>query len=304
MSETSYDTLIVGGGPAGLSAALVLGRSTRRTLLCDSGAYRNEASGKMHCFLGADGIDPAHLRSTAREQLTRYPSITYRCVRVIELHQKQQKFEAHLADGTTIRARTVLLATGVRDEVPTIEGIDAFWGRSVHVCPYCDGWECRDGPVAVYGKGVKGVGLALMLRLWNKNLTLCTDGPAELDAEHACKLEQQGIAVKEAPILRLSGEEGQLREIHFKDQTCIAAAALFFNTGQHQRSNLFRSLGCRFDERGCIFCDSNGLTSVPNVYVAGDASRDVQLAIVAAAEGAMAAVAINKALLQADGLLL
>ena len=303
MPTGSYDTLIIGGGPAGLSAALVLGRSTRRVLLCDSGSYRNGYSSEMHCFLGSDGVDPARLRDTAREQLRRYPSITYVGAEVMDVSGGEGTFKAILSNGTELTTRTVLMATGVQDELPNIAGIREFWGRSIHVCPYCDGWECRDVPVAVYGKGTKGAGLALMLSLWNNNLTLCTDGPAELTDEQRSRLNESKIAVKEARIRGLTGENGDLRAVQFADETQISAAAMFFNTGQHQRSHLFKTLGCGFDEEGCIDRDEYGLTSVPNVYVAGDASRDVQLAIVAAAEGATAAVAINKALLRAGGLL-
>ena len=141
MPTGSYDTLIIGGGPAGLSAALVLGRSTRRVLLCDSGSYRNGYSSEMHCFLGSDGVDPARLRDTAREQLRRYPSITYVGAEVMDVSGGDGTFKAILSNGTELTTRTVLMATGVQDELPNIAGIREFWGRSIHVCPYCDGWE-------------------------------------------------------------------------------------------------------------------------------------------------------------------
>lgn len=299
-----YDTVILGGGPAGLSAALVLGRSCRSVLVVDSGRYRNAASTEMHCFLGADGVDPAGFKTNARNQLRAYPSVIYQKDEATTLAAEGNGFLVTLSKGGTALARTVLMATGVVDEVPDLPNIQRFWGKSVHICPYCDGWECRNGTVSVYGRGEKGAGLALMLRQWTPNLFLCTDGPAGFQPNTPQMLEEHGIKVVESPIANLTGtEDGKLESIHFADGTILATCALFFNTGQHQRSPLFKQVGCETDHKGGIQCDENGLTSVRNVYVAGDASRDVQLAIVAAAEGAKAAVAINKTLMVEDGLL-
>jgi thioredoxin reductase len=281
----------------------VLGRSRRNVLVVDSGRYRNAASKEMHCFLGADGVNPADFKALARTQLQAYPSVTYLKAEATDITANGNRFTATLSTGTTATARTILMATGVVDEVPNVKGIQAFWGKTVHVCPYCDGWECRDTPITVYGKGEKGAGLALMLRQWSPTITLCTDGPAGFHPGTPEALAEHTIKVLETPISHLSGTGHQLETIHFTDGTTLATCSLFFNTGQHQRSPLFKQLGCDVDSKGGILCDENGLTSIRNVYVAGDASRDVQLAIVAAAEGAKAAVAINKALMVEDGLL-
>jgi thioredoxin reductase len=297
-----YDALIVGGGPAALSAALVLGRCTRRVMLMDSGRYRNAASREMHCFLGFDGIDPAELRALGRRQLAPYETVEWRRGEVAEARIEAPGFHARLADGT-VRARTLLLATGVVDDLPKLEGLDRFYGVTAHVCPYCDGWECRDLPVAVYGKGERGARLAMMLRLWTPDLTVLTDGPAEFPPDMPEKLIQCAIKVVEKPVARLSGEGDRLAGVEFADGSAIEARQMFFNVGEHLRSPLFAQLGCTLDSGGGVFCDENGLTSVPGVYVAGDASRDVQLAIVAAAEGAKAAEAINRQLLAEDGML-
>lgn len=298
-----YDTIILGGGPAGLSAALVLGRRRRHALLVDSARYRNAASDEMHCFLGADGVNPNDFKALARQQLEPYPTITYLKAEATALQADGNTFTATLSTGKDATARTLLMATGVVDEVPNVPGITQFWGKSVHVCPYCDGWECRDGALTVYGKGEKGAGLARMLRHWSPTITLCTDGPAGFHPGTAQTLQRHGIRVIETPIAKLTGTGTQLEHIHFTDDTMLATCSLFFNTGQHQRSPLFKQLGCDVDSKGGLLCDENGLTSCRGVYVAGDASRDVQLAIVAAAEGAKAAVAINKSLMVEDGLL-
>lgn len=294
-----YDVIVIGGGPAGLSAALVLGRCVRRALVCDSGRYRNERSQAMHCYLGLDGIRPADLLATARKQLESYDTVTLTPTRIASLSRVGKMFAARTEAGETHLARMLLVATGVVDELPKIEGILDFFGTSVHVCPYCDGWECRDAPVAVFGPGDKGAGLALMLRQWTDDLVVCTHG-AEVSDEERAMLAKRGILLREVPIVRLEGAGGCLESVVFADGTKLARKALFFNTGQHPRSTLLESLGCRYGEKG-VECDENGETSIPGVYVAGDVSRDVQLVTIAAAEGARSAIAINRALLKADG---
>ena len=295
-----YDTIIIGGGPAGLSAALVLGRCMRRVLVCDSGRYRNERSQALHCYMGHDGILPSNLLDRARRQLKAYEAVSMERTTVSGITQEEDGFLVRFDPGKTARARTLLIATGVVDELPEIEGMGELFGRSIHVCPYCDGWEHRNAAVAVYGRAEKGTNLALLLRQWTNDLVLCTHGVA-LSDDHREKLERRGIAVEVASIERLEGVDKCLRSIHFAGGRRLPRQALFFNTDQHPRSPLLERLGCRFDESGGVACDESGQTSVRGVFVAGDVSRDVQLAIIAAAEGARAALAINKSLLKADG---
>jgi len=299
----TYDVVVLGGGPAGLSAALVLGRSVRSTLVCDTGRYRNERSDALHCFIGHDGVSPLDLLGRTRAQMARYSAITRVEARAETLDRPGDDFAVCFADRAPARARAVLVATGVVDEIPPVPGIEEFWGRSVHVCPYCDGWEHRDAPVAVYGRGSKGAGLALLLRQWTSDLVLCTDGPADLEPDGLEALARRGISVRESRLSGLQGDGGRLRTIHFSDGTSLERTALFFSTGQHPRSPLLERAGCAFRENGGVVCDPEGRTSIPGIYVAGDVSRDVQLAIVAAAEGARAALAINKDLLHRDGFL-
>ena len=219
---------------------------------------------------------------------------------MIEVSGEAEGFVVRCEGGAVYEARRILFATGVVDEMPPLAGIDDLFGRSVHVCPYCDGWEHRDAPIAVFGKGAKGAGLALMLRQWTDDLVLCTHGPPGLSRDEAALLEKRGIRVQPAPISRLEGDNGCLRAIHFENGDCLVRQALFFNTDQHPRSTLLESLGCAFDEKGVTF-DNDGRTSVRGVYVAGDASRDVQLVVIATAEGARTALVINRELLVADG---
>lgn len=305
MDERHWDVIIVGVGPAGLSAALTLGRCRRRVLVCDAGRYRNRFSQHMHAFLTRDGASPAEFLQVAHDQLRPYESVTLVQAEVTHARRSGTGFEIVIEGGERHRARKLLLATGVVDHVPRIEGIEALYGRSVHHCPYCDAWEWRDEPLAVYGRGdAKGAGLALMLLQWSADVVLLTDGPAELSGEQRERLNAREIAVREEPIVRLEGSAGGLlRRIVFAGGAALERSALFFNTGQHQRSPLAAQLGCEFTDRGGVSAgDYDVATSVPGLFVAGDASRDVQLVIVAAAEGTKAAFAINKALLGEDGL--
>jgi thioredoxin reductase len=294
------DALVVGGGPAGLSAALVLGRCMRRVLVWESGVYRNAKSHALHCFLAHDGVEPADLLDMSRRQLERYDRVDLVVARVDNIVGTEGGFLALVAD-REVHARAVVVATGVVDEVPKIEGIEPLYGKSIHVCPYCDGWENREGPIAVYGRADKGAGLALLLRQWTHDLLLCSDGPAGLSEEQSRLFQNRGISVVETPIRKLSARDGCLNAIHFTDGYELPRRALFFNTGQHPRSSLLQKLGCAYADNGGVACDSEGRTSVKNVYVAGDVSRDVQLAIIAAAEGARAGLALNKDLLHRDG---
>lgn len=289
------DVVIVGGGPAGLSAALILGRCRRSVILCDDGRYRNDASRALHGFLSRDGIHPAELRRIGREQLDRY-EIDYRCVTVTDAVAENGHFAITLSGGERVQARTLLIATGVRDNIPQIEGFERYYGCGVFHCPYCDGWERRDQPLAVYGAGKNGAGLSVSLKTWSSDVVLCTDGPAGLKTEYAERLRANSIDVRQQKIARLEGSGEALETIVFQDGSRLERRAIFLSTGQMQRCDLASRLGCKFTRKGSVWTGKLEGTNIPGLYVAGDASKDVQLAIVAAAEGAKAAIAINQSL--------
>lgn len=306
MASDLWDALIVGGGPAGLSAALVLGRCRRSVLLFDDGQPRNLASHAVHGFLSRDGITPAELRAIAREQLARYPSVAVDGARVMDALREHDRFQVFTADGRSFGARKLLLAGGVVDNVPQQPGFRELYGYAVFLCPYCDGWEMQDRRLAVYGRGDdKGGGLALEMTCWSRDIILCTDGPAELGPECRARLERHGITVREEPILRLDGERRAPYRtpfsIVFESGARLERDAVFFNTGRRQANDLALRLGCdTWDTTGCTVDNKEQMSHVPGLYIAGDASRDVLQAIVAAAEGAQAAIGINTALLRED----
>ncbi|MEN7527495.1 NAD(P)/FAD-dependent oxidoreductase [Cupriavidus sp. 2SB] len=301
-----WDVIIVGGGPAGLNAALVLGRCRRRVLIFDDGKPRNAVSHALHGFLSRDGVDPAQLRAIGREQLALYPSVTLDAEQVVDAARTETGFTVCTSDGREFRARKLLLSAGVVDVLPEAPGFAELYGRGVFHCPYCDGWEMRDQPLAVYGRGDdKGAGLALEMKLWSQDVVLCSDGPSDLTPECGQRLRRHGIALREERILRLDiGSRLPYRasfDIVFDSGPCLHRAGLFFNTTRCQSTDLAKRLGCdRYDPQGCEVESHQQATHVPGLYVAGDASRDVLQAIVAASEGAQAAIGINTELLQED----
>ena len=296
----SWDCIIVGGGPAGLSAALILGRARRRVLVLDAGTPRNHCSGSMHGYLTRDGIAPAAFLRAAREELEPYRSVEVRDAEVIDAEAAAAGFRVRPADGDWLEATTLLLATGVVDDIPSIDGIGRFYGRTVHHCPYCDGWEHRERPIAVYGCNDVAAKYALAMLAWSRDVVFCTNGYPGVTPELGAELAAHGIQVYPQKIVRLEGDGDRLARIVLDDDCVLERTALFFCTGQRQRSGLAAKLGCRFTEAGAVATGDSEATDVPGLFVAGDASRDAQLVIVAAAEGALAAVAINTLLTRRD----
>ena len=295
-----YDVVIVGGGPAGLSAALILGRCRRRVLVCDNGHPRNEASHAMHGYLTRDGIPPREFLRIARQELEPYDTVEVRDVTVTTAKCEASRFVTTLETGEQVHSRKLLIATGVRDNVPQIDGIAPLYGRSVFHCPYCDGWEIRDTPIAIYGRGERGYGLSLELTAWSRDLVLVTDGPCELDDQQRARLQRLGIPVREDRIARVEGTDGILERIVFSTGDSVARRAMFFTTGQSQQSELAVELGCQLNEKGTVGTGKYETTHLTGLFVCGDASRAVQWVIVAASEGAEAAFAINTDLIKED----
>jgi len=254
----------------------------------------------MHGFLSRDGMSPLEFLQISRDQLRRYDGVEFRHIKVVDLQRSDDAFEAVLENGERVQSRTVLLATGLLDDCPKLEGFSRFYGRTIHHCPYCDGWEHRDQPVAVYGSTHHAVELAIEVRHWSKDIVLCSGGPPQFARKERAALKALHIPILEEKITRLEGNDDQLAGIRFSNGTFLARRALFFSPGQQQRSPLAEKLGCKLDEEGCVKCSEKTATDVPGVFVAGNASTGLQLVIIAAAEGTEAAFAINQALLDIE----
>jgi thioredoxin reductase len=296
-SDVVYDCVIIGGGPAGLTAAIFLGRFRRKVLLLDTGEPRNYASRGIHGFLGYHEIAPHELRARGRREAESV-GVKLLEARATAIRRSGDCFEIRTENGN-YHARRVLLAFGVRDEVPDLPRFDDFYGRSAFHCPDCDGWEMRDRKIGVIGQGKSVAGLALKLLQWSDDVTVLTDGEdPSLNREQVSKLEAQGIRVKVDPITELEGEGGDLRALHLRSGERVPCEALFFTLGVERSSGIAEECGCEIRPgTGDIEVDEHQQTSVPGIYAAGDLTFGSQLAIKAAADGAVAAIAINKSLL-------
>lgn len=293
-----YDVAIVGGGPAGLSASLWLARYLHRVLLIDSGDPRNWETRGINGFLGHPGIRPAELRGMGRDEARRHgvELVDAVCETVTKLDD--DCFELVMADGAPYRARRLLLAIGLKDVWPDIPGLDHVYGADAHVCPDCDGYECRDAKVVVVGKGRKAVGMALNLATWTKEIIICTNGePAELDLDEYCeKLDALNIPVLEARITCIRHRGDDVRSLDLEDGMSLDVDKVFLAVAQYPADDLGAQLGCERDEEGHIIVDDAYHTSVMNCFAAGDIIPGPQLAVAAAGDGAIAALAIHKSL--------
>lgn len=287
--------MVVGAGPAGLSAALLLGRSRRRVLVLDSGDPRNAASAATHGVLGHDGVDPARLRATGREELARYGVVVRSGVEVSELLDTEDSITV-VGDG----ARAVVLATGLLDDRPPLPGADELWGHSVHTCPYCDGWEHRDQRLAAYVRGDDGAHLALLLRELSDDVVLLTDGPHSFDQAALRRLHASGVAVEDRPLARLVADGTRLREVAFADGPPLPRDALFAFVGVRLRSDLGAAAGCETGRFGELVTDRDGRTTHDRVYAAGNCANPRALVATAAGEGATVAMAVHEDLIRED----
>ncbi|MEA2239103.1 MAG: hypothetical protein QOC81_3827 [Thermoanaerobaculia bacterium] len=296
-SESTYDCIIIGGGPAGLTCAIFLARYRRRVVVIDSGKPRNYASRAIHGFLGQHNIPPGELLARGRAEVEAAGAEICHCT-AERVESVGDIFEVTTSAGL-MRARRVVLAYGVRDLLPDIPDIASYYGGSVFHCPDCDGYEVSDKRVGVIGWGKKAVGLSLKLLQWTDQLTVFTDGHArEWSDEHYSKLLAHGIGVKDEKVISLIGDNALVSAAVLSTGEHVSVDALFFTIGVERSCLLAEDLGCEVDEEHPnIIVDEYKQTSIEGIYAIGDLVPGSQLAITSAADGAIAAIAINKSLL-------
>jgi len=298
-SQYEYDVAIVGGGPAGLSAAIWLARYLHNVVLVDSGDPRNWETLGVNGYLGLPGICPPELRQRGREECRRYGVELVDAIVAHARKEHEDRFVLELQDRTEIAARRLLLAIGIRDVWPDIPGLDRVYGQNAHVCPDCDGYGALHKKVAVIGHGRKAVGMALNLTTWTRDVIICTNGhDPELDLpEYCAKLEALNVPVLTDVIDRITLTGGKsIYCLQLHSGMPLDIDKIFFAIGQYAADDLGVELGCERDAEGQIVVDEHGHSSVLNVFAAGDLTPGPQLAVAAAADGATAALAIHKSL--------
>ena len=299
--EKVYDVAIVGGGPAGLSAALWLARYLHSVVVIDSGDPRNWETRGINGILGSQGIRSPDLREHGRRDAARFGATLVDDTVLTLQNLNSERFSLKLEKNGVILARRLLLAFGIKDKWPSIPGLGECYGETAHVCPDCDGYETRDCKTVVIGSGRKAVGMALNLTTWTKRIVICTNGePPDMTQDHLDKLKSLNIPVLEAKVSRISSADGQIRCMDLEGGMSLDCERLYFAIGQYPADDLGAQLKCERDEGGHIEVDDKYHTSVINVFAAGDITPGPQLAISAAAEGAIAALAIHASLVPAS----
>lgn len=296
-----WECAVVGGGAAGLSAALVLGRARRTTIVIDADDPSNRAAGVIGGLLGFDRRRPDELYATGRQELASYPSVQYRRGEVRSGRRIDCGFELDIDDGAPVRARRVLLATGMTYCPPQVPGLAELWGTSVFQCPFCHGWEVRDKKLAALASGDRALHAALMLRGWSDDVVLLTDGGPALSADDQRVLRAAGVPVEDRRVVELTGVEGQLSDIVFADGTRLAREALLVEAPIRQRSRLAEQLGagCASGTAGTesLAVDEFYRTTVGGVFAAGDVCTEEPHIVDAIASGSQAGRIVVQSLL-------
>ncbi|MDQ6762714.1 MAG: NAD(P)/FAD-dependent oxidoreductase [Bacteroidota bacterium] len=291
-----YDVIIIGGGPAGLNAAVVLGRCMRKVLLFDHGQQRNRHSHGMHNYLTRDDISPAEFLKISQEELKKY-GVHIKEVEVKHAKKNEKEiFVVKDCDENIYYSKKLILATGLTDRLPEVKGIDKFYGTSIYHCPYCDGWENKGKSIGVYSTTPDGIDVALLLKAWSKKITLYTDGKKYLTKKYRDLITKNEIEVVQKSISSFEGSGAQLKNIVFEDGEKSVCEALFFSNGYDVQCHLVESLGCNTGKNKIALTNKSQQTNIPGLYVAGDLSKDMHFVVVAAAEGAKAGVYVNKEL--------
>ncbi len=293
------DCAIIGGGPAGLNAALVLGRAKRNVLVFDDNQPRNAVTQETHGFLTRDGVTPDEFRHLAHQEISMYPSVEFRQTQITDVSNHESLFELVADNSAVFHARTIILATGLKETLPAIDGIHDYYGRSLFSCPYCDGWELKDRPLVVISEGEHTFHLAKTIWNWSRDVLVCTNGHHVLTQEQKGTLQRKEIQVVEDPITTLVGKKGMLEQVVFATHEESRRSGGFVTPQWLQASSFGALLACDLNAMGGTVTDNFGRTTVKGVYAAGEVIVPSQL-IMAAAQGSMAAAGVNMDLIESE----
>ncbi|WP_053217293.1 NAD(P)/FAD-dependent oxidoreductase [Virgibacillus senegalensis] len=295
------DCVIVGGGPAGLNASLVLARAKKKIVLFDEDKPRNAVTYESHGFITRDRIKPSEFKRLAKEELKQYPSIEIQNQRVTDIQKEDGALLVHTGGGNRYRTRKVILATGLTDVLPDIEGIHEFYGTSLFSCPFCDGWELRDRPLVVVAEDERAMHGVKLIANWSKDLVVSTNGKAPFTAEQKELLLKKNIRIIDKEIDSFQGDKGQLKIIRFKGGEELEREGGFVASELRQASSLIESLGCSLNTMGGVETDDFGRTEVEGVYACGDNAlvAPAQL-VIAASEGCRTAIGVVADLVNED----
>ena len=296
MEKQLLDVAIIGGGPAGLNAALVLGRARKKVALIDEGRPRNAVTREVHGFLTRDGISPSEFRRIAKEEISAYPSVSFVGDTAVSIVGTDGRFQIETEQGQIFASKKVLFTVGMKDRPLDIPGLAEVYGKSAFVCPYCDGWELRDQPLVIITKGAELMHFAPIISGWTNRFTVCTNGPDELTDADREELQRKKVPLFDSPIRHIDSSHGIVQQVVLEDGTIVPCRGIFFKPELVTGSELPRTIGCQITEAGEIVVDDFGKTNIPGVYSAGDATSRMHQAIAAASRGALVSAMINNEL--------
>lgn len=286
------DVLVIGGGPAGMGAALVAGRGRMEVVLIDDEKPRNAVTQESHAFLTRDGITPEDFRLAGRSDLLKYPNISVKPGRVKSIERKEDEtFEVTTDAGEFIRTKNIVLATGLSETLPKVEDIEKYYGRSLFSCPFCDGWEMKEQPLVLIAETSQALHVVQLLTNWTDDLVVATNGLVVFDSEQKALLERNNIRLIEDTIRELKGSDGQLESVHFEGGEILERTGSFITTELKHPMPFIEQLDLEVSEAGFVVTNMMGQTNIPGIYAAGEITGPSQL-IVSASQGHMAGIGI------------
>lgn len=293
MNETEYEVIIIGGSYSGLSAAMALGRSLRKTLVIDSGKPCNEQTPHSHNFLTQDGKSPKEIAESAQKQVSEYETVHFHKGKAIDAKKTENSFEITTEKGEKFHSKKLIIATGIVDEIPDLKGFKESWGISLIHCPYCHGYEYKGKKTGIIANGDKAVHISSLVKNLTEDVTILTQGKANFTDEQLEKLKRNNIQIIEHEISELKHDNGIVESIIFSDQTEIKFEAVYGAFPFHQHSDIPKNLGCEFTEFGHIKTDQFQKTNIPGIFVCGDNSSMMRSVSNAVMTGNVAGAMVN-----------